>query len=252
MMRNGGQDARCAHSIRFTDQHAADIWSRRREEHSFTCGSWTEDTFTTGFITSPSHRWRPLPPTLTPSSPITLFSLCCSCVLTCSLFILHPEIILLPHHNSPHICLLPSSLNCVPHEHRSHHWDIFQFFSDAAVLWLIYLLLYLRNLFTFNSWLKMVSMIHGSYLGTGSFKIVQLFSFLPNANRGPEKKTSPLDWAEWTFVLNRFIFQTSLKKDDLLRAGACRLSKRSISPTASGSNEKLGNIFKPVLGAVLQ
>lgn len=188
MMRNGGRDARCAHSIRFTDQHAADIWSRRREEHSFTCGSWTEDTFTTGFITSPSHRWRPLPPTLTPSSPITLFSLCYSCVLTCSLFILHPEIILLPHHNSPHICHLSLSLNCVPNEHRSHHWDIFQFFSDAAVLWLIYLSLCLRNLFTFKSWLKMVSMIHGSYLGTGSFKIVQLFSFLPNANRGPEQK----------------------------------------------------------------
>lgn len=185
MMRNGCWDGRCAHSIRFDDQHAADMWRWRREEHSFTCGSWTVDTFTLGFITSQSRGWAAYPyfnPFLTYVLFPPSFFLLWPDVPLPKPSILSPRIILLPHHHSLHIYLLAVSLSCVHRRLHGHYREIFQCFcscfmaeiSFARPEWSV----------QWKRWRKMVSMMYWRYFGTAGPKIASLCPFVPNGIEG--------------------------------------------------------------------
>lgn len=110
-MRNGGNGTQDVHTVSgsMTNIHKAGgglntppLWILNRGH------------IHTGVHNIPGPRLNTLPPTLTPSSPIFYF-LSGFIASWPHPFVLFPKIILLAHHNSPHICLLPLSLNCVLH-----------------------------------------------------------------------------------------------------------------------------------------
>lgn len=119
LMRNDGGPYVLTPSVHC--RRRADVcgWRRRREEHITTCGSRTEDTFTPGLhnIPTPEASLKSPPSTSSVLSVFYSIPTSPSPLLPALQHLLSPPgIILFPHHNSAHICLLLSATQPCPPE----------------------------------------------------------------------------------------------------------------------------------------